>query len=177
MKRALLLISALILSGCSNPEPVAVKGEVVSCGAVTSDKAVTEGISLECVDGSEGALIESLRGPMILNVWGSWCTSCKAEMPEFVSFYSKAKDKVQLVGVAVEEAKPQDAKDFVVRNGITWPNLIDTQGSSRSYFGMGVPVTWFIDKAGVVTFKKSGEIKSEKELVTLTNKYLGVDLS
>jgi hypothetical protein len=42
---------------------------------------------------------------------------------------------------------------------------------------MGVPVTWFIDKAGVVTFKKSGEIKSEKELVTLTNKYLGVDLS
>jgi hypothetical protein len=98
-------------------------------------------------------------------------------MPYFRSFYEKAKGKVELVGVAVEEAKPQDAKDFVVRNGITWPNLIDTQGSSRSYFGMGVPVTWFIDKAGVVTFKKSGEIKSEKELVTLTNKYLGVDLS
>lgn len=176
MKRALLLISALILTGCSTFEPVAVKGEVVSCGAVTSDKAVTEGISLECVDGSEGALIESLRGPMILNVWGSWCTSCKAEMPEFVSFYSKAKDKVQLVGVAVEEVDPADSRRFIEEHGMTWPNFYDRENKTRGYFGMGVPVTWFIDAEGKVTFKKIGVIKSEQELIDLTAEHLGVEI-
>ena len=29
MKRALFVIAALILSGCSSPEPVAIKGEVI----------------------------------------------------------------------------------------------------------------------------------------------------
>lgn len=42
MKRALFVIAALILSGCSSPEPVAIKGEVISCGSVTSDKTITK---------------------------------------------------------------------------------------------------------------------------------------
>ena len=176
MKRVLIVIAALILTGCATPETVAIKGEVISCGAVTSDKAVTEGISVECVDGSEGAVIQALRGPMIINVWGSWCTSCLAEMPEFVSFYAKAKGKVQLVGVAVEESSPKNSKRFIEEHGMTWPNYYDRENRTRSYFGMGVPVTWFIDAAGKVTFKKVGVVKSEQELIDLTAEHLGVKI-
>ena len=174
MKRALFVIAALILSGCSSPEPVAIKGEVISCGSVTSDKTITKGISVECVDGSAGAIIESLRGPMIINVWGSWCSTCLAETPEFVSFYKKAKGKVQLVGVAVEESSPENSEKFIIENGMTWPNFYDREDKTRSYFGMGVPVTWFIDAEGAVKFKKYGEVKSEQELIDLTEKHFGV---
>jgi cytochrome c biogenesis protein CcmG/thiol:disulfide interchange protein DsbE len=176
MKRVLIVIAALILTGCASPETVAIKGEVISCGAVTSDKAVTEGISVECVDGSEGAVIQALRGPMIINVWGSWCTSCLAEMPEFVSFYAKAKGKVQLVGIAVEESSPENSKRFIEEHGMTWPNYYDRENKTRTYFGMGVPVTWFIDAAGKVTFKKVGVVKSEQELIDLTAEHLGVKI-
>jgi cytochrome c biogenesis protein CcmG, thiol:disulfide interchange protein DsbE len=176
MKRALFVIAALILSGCSSPEPVAIKGEVISCGSVTSDKTITKGISVECVDGSAGAIIESLRGPMIINVWGSWCSTCLAETPEFVSFYKKAKGKVQLVGVAVEESSPENSEKFIIENGMTWPNFYDRKDKTRSYFGMGVPVTWFIDAEGAVKFKKYGEVKSEQELIDLTEKHLGVKI-
>jgi hypothetical protein len=41
---------------------------------------------------------------------------------------------------------------------------------------MGVPVTWFIDASGKAAFKKIGVIKSESELVELTEKYLGVKI-
>ena len=174
MKRALLIVVALILSGCSAPEPVAIKGEVISCDLVTSDKSIIKGISVECVDGSAGAIMESLRGPMIINVWGSWCSTCLAETPEFVSFYSKAKGKVQLVGVAVEESSPDNPRKFIEENGMTWPNFYDRENKTRGYFGMGVPVTWFIDDKGAVKFKKIGEVKSEQELIDLTAKYLGV---
>ena len=176
MKRNLLVVAALLLTGCASTEPVAQKGEVISCGSVTTDKAITSGISVECVDGSAGAVIQSLRGPMVLNVWGSWCTSCLDEMPEFVSFNSKAKGKVQLVGVAVEETAPANSQKFIEKHGMTWPNYYDRDNKTRGYFGMGVPVTWFIDTAGQVKYKKIGVIKSEAELIDLTQKYLGVKI-
>ena len=174
MKKISLIVAALILSGCSAPEPVAVKGEVISCTSVSTDKSITEGLSVECLDGSAGAIMESLRGPMIINVWGSWCSTCLAETPEFVSFYSKAKGKIQLVGVAVEESSPENSEKFIIENGMTWPNYYDRENITRGYFGMGVPVTWFIDAQGVVKFKKFGEVKSEQELIDLTEKHLGV---
>ena len=176
MKKILFIVFALLLSGCSNSDPVAQTGEVISCGSVTPDNSVVEGIVLECVDGSPGAILESLRGPIILNVWGSWCTTCLDEMPEFVSFYSKAKGKVQLVGVAVEEAAPANSQRFIVKHGMTWPNYYDRDNKTRGYFGMGVPVTWFIDASGKAVFKKIGVIKSADELATLTEQYLGVKI-
>jgi thiol-disulfide isomerase/thioredoxin len=114
---------------------------------------------------------------MIVNVWGSWCGPCKEEIPIFRSFYEKAKDKVSLVGVDVEESSIEDGRKFVEENGITWPNLYDPDGRSRLYFGMGVPVTWFIAADGSVAGKKIGVITDESELITLTNKYLGVKLN
>ena len=176
MKKIFFLILVLLLSGCSKTEPAAQRGEVVSCASVTRDESVVKGIDLECVDGSPGAVIESLRGPMILNVWGSWCTTCLDEMPEFVSFYSKAKGKVQLVGVAVEEASLANSQRFIEENGMTWPNYYDRDNKTRGYFGMGVPVTWFIDASGNAAYKKIGVIKSESELLALTEKYLGVKI-
>ncbi|MDA2992796.1 MAG: TlpA disulfide reductase family protein [Actinomycetota bacterium] len=176
MKKIFFLVLVLLLSGCSKTEPAAQKGVVVSCESVTRDESVIEGIELECVDGSPGAVIESLRGPMILNVWGSWCTTCLEEMPEFVSFYSKAKGKVQLIGIAVEEASPENSQRFIVKHGMTWPNFYDRENDTRRYFGMGVPVTWFIDASGRAAFKKIGVIESESELVELTEKYLGVKI-
>jgi thiol-disulfide isomerase/thioredoxin len=170
------MVAALLLTGCASTEPVAQKGEVISCGSATTDKAITSGISVECVDGSAGAVIQSLRGPMVLNVWGSWCTSCLDEMPEFVSFYGKAKGKVQLVGVAVEESSPVNSQKFIEKHGMTWPNFYDRDNKTRGYFGMGVPVTWFIDVTGEVKYKKIGVIKSEAELTELTEMYLGVKI-
>jgi thiol-disulfide isomerase/thioredoxin len=176
MKRVLFLVLALVLSGCAQTQSVAEKGEVISCDSVSSDSSVTNGTLVECVDGSKGLALESLRGPMIVNVWGSWCASCLDEIPDFVSFYAKAKGKVSLIGVAVEESSPENSKRFIIDNGITWPNYYDRDSKSRGYFGMGVPVTWFIAPDGKVQYKKIGIIKSEAELITMTEQYLGIKI-
>ena len=176
MKRVLFLVLALALSGCAQTQNVAEKGEVISCASVSSDSSVTNGTLVECVDGSEGLALESLRGPMIVNVWGSWCASCLDEIPDFVSFYAKAKGKVSLIGVAVEESSPENSKRFIVDNGITWPTYYDRDSTSRGYFGLGVPVTWFIAPDGKVQYKKIGIIKSEAELITMTEQYLGIKI-
>ena len=168
MKRAAFLVLALALSGCAQTQSVAEKGEVISCASITFDKSITKGATIECLDGTAGASMESLRGPMIINIWGSWCSTCLAETPEFVSFYKKAKGKVMLVGVAVEEASPDNSRKFIEENGMTWPNFYDRENKTRSFFGMGVPVTWFIDENGKTVETKIGAYTNKKQLLNQT---------
>ena len=175
MKKIVVAAVLLLLTACS-PSSSFVQGEVISCKSISQDPTLTGGIDLDCLDGSEGAQLGALRGPIVVNVWGSWCGPCKEEIPVFREFHEKAKDKVQLIGVDVEEANLNDGRTFVERNGITWPNLFDSDGRSRQYFGMGVPVTWFIAADGSVAYKHIGIIKDLDQILELTEKHLGVRL-
>jgi thiol-disulfide isomerase/thioredoxin len=175
MKKVLILLLALSLTGCSSiTKPMSSKGEVVNCSEIKHVAVKSGDTVLNCLTGSQKISIESLRGPLIVNVWGSWCGPCADEIPLFVEFHHHANGKVQILGIAVEEAKPQDSKDFIVSHGILWPNLYDAKGITRSTFGMGVPVTWFINESGTVVYKHVGVIKSTQELIDLTTKYLKV---
>ena len=175
MRKALVVIALLLLTACS-PSSSYVKGEVVSCESISQDTSFVGGIEMDCLDRTTGARLGALRGPMLVNVWGSWCGPCREEIPILRSFYEKAQGKVALVGIDVEEATFDDGRRFVERNGIVWPNLYDPDGRSREYFGLGVPVTWFIAADGSVAGKKIGAFTDESELLTLTTKYLGVKL-
>ena len=175
MRKALVVIALLLLTACS-PSSSYVKGEVVSCESISQDTSFVGGIEMDCLDRTTGARLGALRGPMLVNVWGSWCGPCREEIPILRSFYEKAQGKVALIGIDVEEATFDDGRRFVERNGILWPNLYDPDGRSREYFGLGVPVTWFIAADGSVAGKKIGAFTDESELLTLTTKYLGVKL-
>ena len=179
MKRAIFVVAALILSGCSSPEPVAIKGEVISCASITFDKSITKGATIECLDGSAGTSMELLRGPMIINVWGSWCEGCKQEMPYFVELYQSplfTSGQIQMLGVNVEEKSKEDAIDYIQKSGMSWPNLEDTSGISKSIFGPGVPVTWFIDENGKNIETKIGAYTNKKQLFNQVEKAFGVKL-
>ena len=174
MKRlSILFVALLFVSGCTTTPSAISKGELVDCSSLTVDSTVS-GTELECLDGSAGITLEALRGPAIVNVWGSWCGPCKEEMPLFVEFYGKAKEKVVLLGIDVEEAQVADGRHFVETRGITWPNLYDPDGRTASALGMGVPITYFVDAQGVTVYKKIGVITSVQELEILTERYLGI---
>jgi thiol-disulfide isomerase/thioredoxin len=177
MKKVLILLLALSLTGCSSiTNSMSSIGEVVDCVEVDHVAAKADDTLLNCLSGTEKISVESLRGPLIVNVWGSWCGPCKQEMPYFVDFHHQANGKVKLLGIAVEEAKAQDSKDFIISYGITWPNLYDAKGITRAIFGMGVPVTWFIDEQGTVVYKHIGVVETTEELIDLTAKYLKVEI-
>ena len=176
MKRiSLLLVSLLLVSGCTTTTSAISKGELVDCASLPVNPSV-QGTQLDCLDGSAGIVIEALRGPAIVNVWGSWCGPCQDEIPLFVDFYNRAKDKLVLLGIDVEEAQIGDGRHFVETRGITWPNLYDPDGRTASSLGMGVPITYFVDAQGVTVYKKIGVISSVEELEDLTQKFLGISI-
>ena len=176
--RKLALVAALfLLAGCGQ-ETSALPGNgvVVDCSSIATVTTNNDAVPLKCLDGKSTVDIGQIKGPVLVNVWGSWCGPCKEEMPIFVDFYSKYKDKVSLIGISVEEADIQNARDFVKLYGMSWPNLDDPDGSTRGTFGMGVPVTLFIDAQGEVVYKKIGVVTTIEELERDTKKYLGVQL-
>ena len=176
MKRLTMFLTALLfVSGCTTTPSEISKGELVDCSSLSADSSVT-GTQLDCLDGSAGIVIEALRGPAVVNVWGSWCGPCQDEIPLFVDFYSRAKDKLVLLGIDVEEAQIADGRHFVETHGITWPNLYDPDGRTASSLGMGVPIPYFVDAQGVTVYKKIGVISSVEELEELTQKYLGISI-
>lgn len=170
---AIAFASLLLLSACGNSEPV-ITGEVVACNHINLIENPTQEVVAECLDSSPGVNIAAIKGPAIINVWGSWCDPCKDEMRYFVEYFQTKDPQVQLIGVDVEEKRIEDGRMFARTHGIMWPNLFDGDGSTRKYFGMGVPVTWFIDSDGKVLYKKIGPIKSVEELRTLSFKYFGL---
>jgi len=170
----LLLIITLGLTSCAKQsDRVPVLGAVVSCSSISTD-GIQDGVALPCMDGKSVVRFSTVRGPLIVNVWGSWCAPCRDEIPMIRSFYAKAQNRLQILGVNVEEGNSTDGSSFVIEHGMTWPSLVDPDGRSRALFGMGVPVTWFINEKGKVIFKKIGVLKSEAELRELTQKYLHI---
>jgi hypothetical protein len=81
-----------------------------------------------------------------------------------------------MIGIDVEEANIKAGRNFVIKKGITWPVLFDATSITRGIFGLGVPVTWFIDAQGKVTYRQIGLIKSTEELKTEVRKYLKIKL-
>jgi thiol-disulfide isomerase/thioredoxin len=170
---ALSLISVLILSACGESAPI-ITGNIVNCKTIqTLENAKAEYPTL-CLDSSDGVNVAAIKGPAIINVWGSWCKPCTDELPIFSEFYQSLDPAIILIGVDVEEKSLESGRMFARTHGIMWPNLYDKEGTTRKYFGMGVPVTWFIGEDGSVISKHTGAFESVEELRTATFKAFGV---
>jgi thiol-disulfide isomerase/thioredoxin len=177
MKKIALAVASLLLVGCSQDTTALPNdGVVVDCASIKNVGTSKKTVALDCLDGGSVIDLSSVKGPVLVNVWGSWCGPCKDEMPIFVDFYSKHSQSVGLIGISVEEADIQDARDFVQAYGMSWPNLYDADGATRATLGMGVPITLFIDEKGEIVYRKIGVVTTIEELENETTKYLGVDL-
>ena len=87
-----------------------------------------------------------------------------------------ATGKVKIIGIDVEEKSMETARKFIVEQGMTWPNLYDRDGSTKSTFGMGVPVTWYLNSNSEVAYRHVGVLKSKDQLFSEVKKYLGIKL-
>ena len=180
MKKLLsLLITILLISSCTSPTKVSAPGVVTSCDQIRLLESADKSALMGCLDGSGEIDFHQLKGPLVINVWGSWCEGCKQEMPYFVELYQNPLFKnwqIQMLGVNVEEKSKEDAIDYIQKSGMSWPNLEDTSGISKSIFGPGVPVTWFIDENGKNIETKIGAYTNKKQLFNQVEKAFRVKL-
>ena len=96
----------------------------------------------------------------LLNVWASWCVSCRYEHPVLNEL-----SKQQLVPIIGLDWKDTvgDAKAWLVKFGDPYQmSISDAEGRTAIDLGVtGAPETFVIDKAGVIRYKHTGPISVE----------------
>jgi cytochrome c biogenesis protein CcmG, thiol:disulfide interchange protein DsbE len=101
--------------------------------------------------GGTGSLADYRGKVVLVNVWASWCTPCRDELPLIEQAHKTLAAKGGTVlGIDVKE-NSQAARKAVARYGLSYPNLRDRDGDYVRQWGQtGYPETYVIDRKGKV---------------------------
>lgn len=104
---------------------------------------------------------------VFLNFWATWCSPCKAEMPDIQKLYEEfQQEDVVILGVAApnlgREKSEEGIKGFLEENGYTYPVVMDTGAEAFQAYGINsFPTTFMIDKDGNVFGYIPGQLSEE----------------
>jgi cytochrome c biogenesis protein CcmG/thiol:disulfide interchange protein DsbE len=104
---------------------------------------------------------QDMKGQVwLLNVWASWCVSCREEHPVLMDLARR--NILPMYGLDYKD-KNEDGEAWL-RNGGDPYTLIATDADGRvgiDYGVYGVPESYVIDKQGVIRYKQIGAITHE----------------
>ena len=110
------------------------------------------------LDGGEVDLA-SYRGKVVLlNFWATWCAPCQVEMPVFASWQRQYGPRgLQVIGISMDDhAGP--VRRLAARMKIDYPIVMGDAKLGERYGGvLGLPLTYLIDRKGVVRAEFQGE--------------------
>ena len=101
---------------------------------------------------------EQMKGKVwLLNVWASWCVSCRVEHPLLVDMSKR--NVVPIVGLNYKD-KREDGVQWLTKFGNPYAlSAYDVEGKVGIDYGVyGVPETFVIDKQGVIRYKQIGPV-------------------
>jgi len=104
---------------------------------------------------------QDMKGKVwMLNVWASWCSSCRQEHPLLLDLAQRG--VVPIVGLDYMDARPEGAKWLAQHGNPYQLSVLDANGKIGIDYGVyGVPETYVIDKLGVVRLKHTGPVTAE----------------
>ncbi len=96
----------------------------------------------------------------LLNVWASWCVSCRQEHPVLVRLHESG--AVPIYGLNYKDQRA-DALKWLAQFGDPYTlSFVDAEGRVGIDYGVyGVPETYVIDKQGVIRYKQIGPVTQE----------------
>jgi cytochrome c biogenesis protein CcmG/thiol:disulfide interchange protein DsbE len=100
--------------------------------------------------------------PLVINFWNSTCVPCMDEASLLQQEWSRLQPQgITFIGIDYQDIT-SDGLSFLHKYGITYPNVMDTSGSTAINYGVtGTPETLFIDRQGVVVSRVSGELTEQ----------------
>ena len=99
--------------------------------------------------------------PFVLNFWATWCVPCREEMPLLEELSLQEKDRIEVVGINVQESS-ETIQAYLEANNISFQIVRDEIGEMvRAYRINGFPTTLFFDKQGILRAKHIGILRKE----------------
>jgi thiol-disulfide isomerase/thioredoxin len=109
------------------------------------------------LDGKAVTLAGSKGKVILLNFWATWCGPCRAEVPDLVELQNKYKDRLQILGLVVDDDDRDAIKKFVEKFSINYPVAVATNDIRLQYGGIpALPTSFVLDSEGRVVQKHEG---------------------
>ncbi len=132
--------------------------------------------SLPSTSGEITDLVAFRNRVVFLNFWASWCEPCKKELPELEMLHRKySRHGFDVVGINIDK-KEENAREYIERFALSFPMMLDPDGRViRQYRGAAMPVSYLIDRQGVVRnvffgYSESRLPKMEAAIMSLMNR-------
>ncbi|GDY24173.1 MULTISPECIES: DsbE family thiol:disulfide interchange protein [unclassified Agarivorans] len=111
--------------------------------------------------------------PLLLNVWATWCPTCRAE---HTFLNSLAAQGVKIVGLNYKDDRSKAIKWLEQLGNPYQVNLYDGKGLLALDLGVyGAPETYFIDSQGVIRYRHVGDVNARNWQETLGPIFSGLE--
>lgn len=103
---------------------------------------------------------ETFKGkPYLLNVWATWCPSCKVEHPYLLEL---AHMGITIVGLNYKDESDEARSLLKAMEDPYVDNIVDADGRLGLDLGVyGAPETFVVDASGIIQFKVVGVVTEE----------------
>lgn len=105
--------------------------------------------------------LRDLEGPLLVNLWATWCAPCRAETPYLQSIHEAYHDQgLKVIGITVDDRGARASVDrFLEEFGVTYGILHDPSMGSMDVFGaIGLPATYLVDREGTIAWARLGPV-------------------
>ncbi|GHF85573.1 TlpA family protein disulfide reductase [Streptomyces thermodiastaticus] len=169
-------VAALVLTACGSGGTSGGGGNTNfitgSDGIATvkkSERKPAPDLSGTTIDGKHLDLASYKGKVVVLNVWGSWCSPCRAEAPNLAKVARETASKgVQFVGINTRDTSTQPAREFEKNFDVPYPSLYDPTGKLMLRFKKGtlnpqlIPSTLVIDRDGRIAARALQALSEDK---------------
>jgi thiol-disulfide isomerase/thioredoxin len=95
---------------------------------------------------------------ILLNFWATWCAPCQVEMPSFVDWQKKYGPRgLQVIGISLDD-DPALVRSLYSKLKLNYPVAMGDVKLGDLYGGvLGLPVTYLIDRHGMIQAEYQGE--------------------
>jgi thiol-disulfide isomerase/thioredoxin len=114
-------------------------------------------LKVKDLDGRELTL-QTFKGKVVLlNFWATWCGPCRAEIPGLIRIQEAYKDRLQIIGMDVDDNDAERLRAFVKDKGINYPVAMTSVPVRIAYGGIGaLPTLFVINPEGKMVQKHVG---------------------
>jgi thiol-disulfide isomerase/thioredoxin len=150
---AVFLAGAVVYMGSRAPKPANAPGN----SGKSAQPQTAPDFTLKSIDG-QPVTLSSFRGKVVLlDFWATWCTPCRSEIPRFIEWQQKYRDKgLVVLGVSMDDST-KDAANYAREMKMTYPVVMATSDVADSYGGvLGLPVNLLISRDGRIISKDVG---------------------
>jgi thiol-disulfide isomerase/thioredoxin len=109
------------------------------------------------IDGSTVNLAAARGKVVLLNFWATWCGPCRMEVPDLVELQKKYQDRLQVIGLVIDDTDEDAVRKFAKRYSINYPVAMATDEMRFQFGGVpALPTSFIIDAQGRVVQKHIG---------------------